>query len=148
MPFPQFGNIAVTEYNGSSLYQSLQFQIVKRFTKGLSLNGSYTFSREHQKTQYLNPQDTSLTDIVAPTERPHRYTASAIYELPFGRGRQFGKDWHPVIDAVLGGWQIQGIYEWQSGEPLQFPNVYYNGDPTKLVNLIGKKDSSGTAIRR
>lgn len=143
VPFPQFGNIAVTEYNGTSLYQSLQFQIVKRFTQGLSLNGSYTFSREHQKTQYLNPQDTELTDIVSPTERPHRFTASAIYELPFGRGRQFGKDWHPVLDGVLGGWQIQGIYEWQSGEPLQFPNVYYNGDPTKLVNMIGKKDGQG-----
>ncbi len=142
-PFPQYGNIAVTEYNGSSDYQSFAIQLVKRFTKGFSLNGSYTFSREHQKSQYLNPQDTDLIDIVSPTERPHRWTLSSIYELPIGKGRQFGSGMHPVLDAVFGGWQMQAVYEWQSGEPLQFGNVYYNGDPSKLKNLLGKKDGSG-----
>src|SRR5205085_11597419 len=90
-PFPQFGNIAVTEYNGTSTYQAFELQMVKRFTQGLSLNGSYTFSREHQRTQYLNPQDTELTTIVSPTERPHRFTFSGIYELPIGKNRWIGK---------------------------------------------------------
>lgn len=143
VPFPQFGYLAQSEYNGSSEYQSLQFQLVKRFTKGLSLNGSYTFSREHEKTRYLNPQDEELTEMVSPTERPHRFTFSGIYELPFGKSRQFGNDWHPVVDAFLGGWQVQAVYEWQSGEPLVFGNLYYNGDPTKLVNKLGKTDSEG-----
>lgn len=143
VPFPQYGNIAVTEYNGTSDYQSFQFQLVKRFAKGLSLNGSYTFSREHEATRYLNPDDTDLTEFVSPTERPHRFTFSGIYELPFGKGRAIGTDWHPVADAILGGWQVQGLYEWQSGEPLVLPNVYYNGDPTQLKNLLGKTDSQG-----
>lgn len=142
-PYPEFGNIAVTEYNGTSTYHSLQLQVVKRFTKGLSLNGSYTFSREHQKTQYLNPQDTELTDIVSPNERPHRFTFSGIYELPLGKNRWIGKNWNPWIDAFFGGWQMQGVYEWQSGEPLQFGNVYYNGDPYQLESKIGKKDEQG-----
>lgn len=143
VPFPQFGNVAVQEYNGTSDYQSLQLQFVKRFTKGLSLNGSYSFSREHDKTRYLNPQDTDLVDIVSPTERPHRFTASGIYELPIGKGRAIGSDWHPAADAIIGGWQIQGVYEWQSGEPLSFGNIYYAGDPANLVSLLGKKDSQG-----
>jgi Carboxypeptidase regulatory-like domain len=42
-----------------------------------------------------------------------------------------------------GGWQIQGVYEWQSGEPLQFGNVYYGGDPSQLVSKLGKKDDQG-----
>ncbi len=142
-PFPQFGNVSMTEYNGTANFQSFALQFVKRFTKGLSLNGSYTFSRERQTTQYLNPQDTQLTEIVSPNERPHRFTVSSIYELPFGRKRKFGTDWHPVVDAFLGGWQLQGVYEWQSGEPLQFGNVYYNGDPTQLVNRLGQKDPQG-----
>ncbi|MBK6750479.1 MAG: carboxypeptidase regulatory-like domain-containing protein [Acidobacteria bacterium] len=142
-PFPQYGNIAVTEYNGTSDYNSLSLQFVKRFTAGLSVNGSYTFSREHQRAQYLNPQDTDLTDIVSPTERPHRFTLSTIYELPFGKNRKFGNNWHPVADAILGGWQMQAVYEWQSGEPLQFGNVYYSGDPYQLVSLLGKKDPGG-----
>jgi len=142
-PFPQFGNVSVTEYNGKSSFHSLQLQIVKRFTKGLSLNGSYTFSREHLMNQYLNPQDTELTEYISTNERPHRFTFSGIYELPFGKGRMFGSDWHPLVDGILGGWQIQGLYEWQSGEPLLFPNVFFSGDPDSLKSLIGKKDDQG-----
>ncbi len=141
--FPQYGNLAVTDYNGTSNFQSLAIQLVKRFTGGLSFNGSYTLSREHQKTQYLNPQDTQLTDIVSPNERPHRFAVSSIYELPFGKKNRFGSNWNSAVDAVLGGWQFQGVYEWQSGEPLQFGNVYYNGDPSRLVNRLGQRDSSG-----
>ncbi len=141
--FPQFGNVSVTDYNGKSNFQSIQLQFVKRFTKGLSLNGSYTFSREHLKNQFLNPQDTELTDYISPNERPHRFTFSGIYELPFGKGRTWGNDWNPVVDAIIGGWQVQGLYEWQSGEPLLFPNVYFNGDPNQLKSKLGKKDSEG-----
>lgn len=142
-PFPQFGNIAVTEYNGTSEYQSLQLQLVKRFTQGLSLNGSYSFSREHQTTNYLNPQDTQMVSIVSPTERPHRFTFSGIYELPLGRNRLIGKNWNRLVDGIFGGWQMQAVYEWQSGEPLQFGNVYYSGNPYELVNKLGKKDEQG-----
>ena len=142
-PFPQYGNLAVTEYNGTSNFNSLQFQIVKRFTKGLSLNGSYTWSREHLKNQYLNPQDTELTEYISPNERPNRFTFSGIYELPVGKGREYFSNWNPVVDAFLGGWQVQGIYEWQSGEPLLFPNAYYNGDPSQLKSMLGKKDDQG-----
>jgi len=141
--FPQFGNTSVTEYNGSSSYNSLQIQFIKRFTQGLSLNGSYTLSREHLKNQYLNPQDSQLTDYISPNERPNRWTLSGIYELPFGKGRQWGSDWNSVVDGILGGWQVQGIYEWQSGEPLLLPNVFYNGDPNQLKSKLGKKDSQG-----
>ncbi|HVF29488.1 MAG TPA: carboxypeptidase regulatory-like domain-containing protein [Pyrinomonadaceae bacterium] len=142
-PFPQFGNVSITEYNGSSSFHSLQFQVVKRFTKGLSFNGSYTYSREHLKNQYLNPQDTELTEYISPNERPHRFTFSSIYELPVGKGRMFGNDWHPVADAIFGGWQIQGLYEWQSGEPLLFPNAYFGGDIDALKSKLGKKDGNG-----
>ncbi len=145
-PFPQFGNVALSEYNGSSTYAAIQFQAVKRFTQGLSLNASYTFSREHESTGYLNPQDTSLTEQVSPTERPHRITASAVYELPIGRGRAFGKDWNRWLDAIIGGWQFQSNYEWQSGEPLVFGNVYYDPQavsPWLLKSRLGKRNEQG-----
>jgi hypothetical protein len=144
--FPEFGNVTLTEYNGSSSYNALQLQIVKRFTKGLSLNGSYTYSQEHEKTTRLNPQDDQLTDQISATERPHRFTFSGIYELPIGRGRWIGKDWNRWADAFLGGWQFQSNYEWQSGEPLVFGNVYYDtrfGDPDELKSYLGKKDEQG-----
>ena len=141
--FPQFGNTSVTEYNGSSEFHSIQLQFVKRFTNSLSMNGSYTWSREHLKNQYLNPQDTELFEYISPFERPHRFTFSGIYELPIGKGRAIGSGWHPVADALFGGWQVQGLYEWQSGEPLLLPNMFYNGDINQLESRLGKKDEGG-----
>lgn len=139
--FPQFGNVSTIEHNGTSNFNSIQIQFVKRFAKSLSLNGAYTWMRDHLKDQYLNPQDTDLTEYISTFERPHRFTFSGIYELPFGKGRAWGDDWHPVADAILGGWQIQGLYEWQSGEPLLLPNAFYNGDITELMSMLGKKDA-------
>ena len=86
VPFPQYGNLTVTEYNGESEYQSFQFQVIKRFTRGLSLNFAYTFSREHESTRYLNPQDTELTEFVSPTERPHRFTLLGHLRDPDRKG--------------------------------------------------------------
>ncbi len=142
-PFPQFGNVSVTEYNGTSDFRSFQLQVTKRYAKGLSLNGSYTFTRERISNQYLNPQDTELTEQISPNERPNRFTFSGIYELPIGRGRTWGTNWNKVVDAIVGGWQVQGLYEWQSGEPLVFPNVWYNGDPSQLKSKMGQTDDQG-----
>jgi hypothetical protein len=142
-PFPAFGNITQTEYNGTNSYNALEIQIVKRFTAGLSLNASYTYSQEKERTTRLNPQDADLTEQIGANDRPSRFALSAIYELPIGRGRAIGKNWNHVLDALVGGWQFQSNYEWQSGEPLLFANVFFTGDPQSLVSKIGKKDSQG-----
>lgn len=141
--FPAFGNVTLTEYNGSSSYMALEVQVIKRFARGLSLNGSWTLSRERDKTVRLNPQDAGLTEQIGANDRPNRFTLSAIYELPIGRNRMIGRNWSPVLDAIVGGWQFQTNYEWQSGEPLLFGNVYFVGDPQSLVGRLGKKDSQG-----
>lgn len=140
---PQFQDLVTTEYNGTSDYASLQLQAVKRYSKGLTLNGTYTFSYDHEKVRRLNPQDVELTDTISTNSRPHRFTFSGIYELPFGKNRAFGSRWNAWVDGFLGGWQMQAIYERQSGEPLVLPNAYYNGDPSKLVNKLGQRDDQG-----
>ena len=45
---------------------------------------------------------------------PHRVVLAPIYDLPFGKGRKFGSDWHPVVNAVLGGWQVATLGTLQS----------------------------------
>jgi hypothetical protein len=141
--FSAFGNVNVTEYNGYSTYNALQVQLIKRFTKGLSLNASYTLSREREALTRLNPSDDVLTEQIAANDRPHRITFSSVYELPVGRNRQFGKDMNRVLDWVIGGWQLAANYERQSGEPLLFGNVFFNGDPSTLRSRIGQKDEQG-----
>lgn len=142
-PFPQFQDLIVTEYNGSNDYRSLQLQATKRLSQGLSFNASYTYAHEREKTRRLNPQDEELNDAISTFSRPHRFALSSVFELPFGRGREYFSDWHPIVDAVLGGWQLNTVYEWQSGEPLVLPNVYYSGDPSTLKNLLGQTDYQG-----
>jgi len=142
-PFPEFGNITLTDYTGTNRYTALQIQVIKRFTQGLSLNGSYTRSREKERTQRLNPQDASLAEQLSANDRPNRWTFSGIYELPIGKGRTFGSHWNHWLDALIGGWQVQANYEWQSGEPLLFANVYFNGDPKTLKSMLGKRNAQG-----
>ena len=84
-----------------------------------------------------------MNNSISTNERPNRFTFSGIYELPFGKGRAIGKDWHPIVDGILGGWQIQGLFERQDGEPLLLPNLYFNGDISQLTSYLGKKDPNG-----
>lgn len=141
--YPSFEGITMTEYNGKSDYTGLQFQITKRFSRALSLNSSYSYANDYEKVRRLNNQDSDLVRQVSTFSRPHRFTFSGIYELPIGRKRAIGSNWNRWLDALLGGWQFQGVYEWQSGEPLQVANRYYNGDPRELVNLLGQRDEQG-----
>ena len=71
-----------------------------------------------------------LEDRISPFDRPHRFTFAGVYELPVGRGRKVGNNMNRVLDAVIGGWQLNGTYEWQSGEPflLTGNNLYFPGD--------------------
>ena len=57
---------------------------------------------------------------------PHRFTLSAVGELPFGKGKMFGGSWNRVVDALLGGWQANGILTLASGQPLVFATASNN----------------------
>ena len=50
-----------------------------------------------------------------------------------------------LLDAFVGGWQINGTYEWQSGEPflLTAAPLYYPDDPASIQSLVGKNDGQG-----
>ncbi|HKC62903.1 MAG TPA: hypothetical protein VKB86_04665 [Pyrinomonadaceae bacterium] len=63
---------------------------------------------------------------------------SGIWELPFGKNRRWGARWNSFEDAILGGWQLQAIWQAQDGRPLDLGNLYFNGDPSKLkVKISG-----------
>jgi hypothetical protein len=48
----------------------------------------------------------------------HAFRFNHVYDLPFGRGKKFGSNWNPVVNGILGGWQINGIWEFSTGRPL------------------------------
>ena len=144
MAFPQFNNVWVQQYNGTNRYKSLQFQAQKRFSTALSFTGTYTWTRLRERVDYLNPSDITLENRISPDERPHRFTLAAVYQLPVGRGRKLGGDMNRALDAFVGGWQLNGTYEWQKGEPFLFANsLYFAGDVTQLKSRVGQKDAQG-----
>ncbi|MFL6337372.1 MAG: carboxypeptidase regulatory-like domain-containing protein [Pyrinomonadaceae bacterium] len=123
--FPQFTNVFVQEYNGTNRYHALQLQGNKRFSRDLSFNVTYTHSALREKLNYLNPSDTELEDRIGTDDRPNRFTLATVYGLPIGRGHAYGKEMNKVLDAFIGGWQFNGTYEWQSGQPILLSQAFY-----------------------
>jgi hypothetical protein len=67
---------------------------------------------------FREPQDgNNLRAEIGPAEFDvrHRFVASYVWELPFGRGRRYGNGWSRGMDLALGGWQLTGIHVLQSG---------------------------------
>jgi hypothetical protein len=126
-PYPQFGSVTETESIGYSLYNALQLRAEKRFSKGYTLNVAYTWSKAMDALRFLNPADTTLEYGISENDRPHRLVVSGLYELPFGRGRTFGSGLSKVLDAVIGSWQLNGVYAKQSGPPIMFGDVILRG---------------------
>jgi hypothetical protein len=127
-PFPQFTGVLSERYDGEAVYNSLQVRVERRFADGYTVNGSYTFSRLTEEASLLNPTDPSLERRRSRDDYPHRVVVSGIYELPWGRGRRFLAETSPLVEALVGGWQVQGIYQYQSGRPLAWGNVAFFGD--------------------
>ncbi len=146
-PYPEFGTFAIEEYTGSDRYSAVTIQVEKRFRSGNSFTTQYTRSSLHDKLNYLNPADQKPEDRVSPNDRPNRFSIGASYRLPFGRDQRWGTGWNGLTDAFLGGWQVSGTYQYQTGFPLTFGNLYYdaNRNPLDLVSNIGEKVAGGVA---
>lgn len=136
-PFPQFGNIRTRRDDGSAIYHAAQLRAEKRFTRGYTLLANYTWSKLLESVSFLNPTDTEYEKRISTNDAPHRLVLSGIWELPFGRNRRWGANLGDILESVLGGWQVQCIWQAQSGRPLELGNLYYNGDPGRLRTRIG-----------
>jgi hypothetical protein len=127
--YPNFSFILLSSNVGRSNYNALTARIEKRFSQGYSFQAHYTWSRGmdlsssecgvgtdacYGQQNYWNrnadygPESFDVT---------HRLVVSGIYELPFGRGKRLGSQMAPALDRLVGGWQLNGIYQVQSGFP-------------------------------
>jgi hypothetical protein len=142
-PFPQFGDIGSIRNDGRSIYHSGQFRAEKRFSKGYSLLAAYTWSKYIEEVFLLNVTDTDLERRISRDDIPHRVVVSGIWEFPFGKGRKWGSGWNGFVDGVLGGWQLNAIFQRQSGRPIDLRdrNVVYFGDPSELRANISSSNA-------
>ena len=70
---------------------------------------------------YRDPSDVNLVEQVTDYHRPHIWVFSGVYQLPFGSGRKFGGSATGLLDRVIGGWQANWNFNWQSGRPVDQP---------------------------
>jgi hypothetical protein len=112
--------------NGVSIYNSLQAQLQKRFTNGLSFLASYTYSRvmSNADTGFSVNTPTALNKFnqhaewsVSSADQPQLLTMSGVYELPFGTGKAYFNGNNFVQKEVIGGWQLSGVFQYESGTP-------------------------------
>jgi hypothetical protein len=127
-PFPKFnGSFQNMNAPSHSSYHSLQARLQHRFANGFTLLGSYAYGKSIDNGSGIRTTD---GDALTPSDNYNlrherglsafdfrqRFTASFLYELPFGRGRKMGID-NPVANFILGGWQLGGIVSFQDGFP-------------------------------
>lgn len=117
---------------GYGNYNALLIKFQRQFSRGLSILANYTWSKALAASQEgsngtLNQRKSCLLACdYGPTTSniPQSLVISAVWELPVGRGRYFGRQMNPVLNTVVGGWDVDAIGTMQKGTPftLTAPN--------------------------
>ena len=131
VPFPRFARNSIYETtNGASSYNSVQFTYERQLSHGLSLLANYTYSR------CLSDQYTIVTQTpgyraewlpgfginadygLCETDSSNVVHLSGTFDLPFGHGRALFSGSNGIINTIVGGWVVNFIYTYQSGQPI------------------------------
>jgi hypothetical protein len=126
-PFPAIdGTISTFRSNAYSNYHSLQTRLEKRFSHGLQFQFSYTYSHaldDASSASLGSLNNGDFRDQLHPEmeygnadfDVRHHFVASYIYELPFGRGKTFGRNVSGPVNQLIGNWQVAGIVSTSTG---------------------------------
>ncbi len=144
---PYFAQLDVSESRGTSNYNSLQLTLIRRFSQGITFQGSYSWS----KSIDLNSSDRSQQSLPYPGcpecnrgrsdfDVAHVLVASWVWELPFLRARD------GVVGLALGGWRLSGIATARSGlvfSVLPGSATSLSGTGGERANVIGDPSLAG-----
>jgi len=130
---PQYGALSTHSSIARSNYHAGTLSLRQRLGRSFTADFNYTLSHSHDDASGLQTADQfggafilnplRQTDNYAESDFDIRHiiNANAVWELPFGRGRTFFGNVNRVADAFLGGWQMTGIFRWNSGLPISTP---------------------------
>jgi Carboxypeptidase regulatory-like domain len=144
-----------TQSNGTMMYNSLQAVLQKQMSHGLQYQVSYTYSKcMSDSTGYYGAWNNALSasaywqNIYDPKaewapcyyDATHVLSAYAVYELPFGRGKQFGSGMNKVANTVVSGWAVSPIVTFRTGFPMP---VYGAADESGTFSRGSRADCNG-----
>jgi hypothetical protein len=160
-PFPAFAptSLLITR-NGFSHYEAVTARLERQFSHGLQFLLAYTFSKSidnssfagnigAQPAQAMNSYARGQEKALSYFDVPHRLAVSYVWELPFGRGHAYLSR-GGLVNGILGGWQLSGITQVQSGNPW---SVLLSGDPANVgtsgverAQLVGNPFPAGFEV--
>ena len=126
----QYSSLATFRSRGSGNYHGLQLTARKRFSQGILFDFNYTYSKSIDLSstretsgsatsgQLINSWFPNLQRAVSDYDVQHVFSALFLVELPFGRNKHFLGTANRALDAVLGGWQLSGVFRNTSGFPV------------------------------
>ncbi len=127
---PQYSYLRVIRSVGFSSYHSMQWQVQKRFTNGDQFGFNWTWSHSidlgsvtenNQSTNdglrgvIINPYNRAQMRASSDFDQRHNFNANWVYGLPIGQGKAFGSGMGRFANAVLGGWQVAGLFRMTTG---------------------------------
>jgi hypothetical protein len=135
-PIPLLGGITRNDNGlGKNQYDALLAKVEHRFSKGFSIINSFTWSKLFEDTSLIGPEIAGpvIEHKLGGEDRPFHLSVAPIWELPFGRGKRFGGSMSRLADAAIGGWELTGQYNIQSGVPVVFStDSFFTGKDFKL----------------
>jgi len=146
-PNSSYSDITYAFNGGKSRYKALQTKFEWRMSRDLTLLSSLTLSEtedngsqslENSNGNFPAPQDFRNPDAdfgLSNYHQPYNSTTSFVWSLPFGAGRRWGSGASPLMEALIGGWQLAGINSMFTGEPVTFT---YSPGATFVVSGIAQ----------
>jgi hypothetical protein len=126
-PVPELGSISGTSTFGFGNYEAMTAKLEKRFSHGLQFLSSYTWGHALANSGttlsgssgfgYKDNRNISTSYASAAWDIRHNFTTGFNYDLPFGRGKQYGGNINRALDAVVGGWTMNGFLTFHTGQP-------------------------------
>jgi hypothetical protein len=157
---PQYGALSAWSTIGNSNYNGMTVSVRQRLTN-LTLDFNYTYSHSLDDASGLQTESGyGAAFVVNPIRQRDNYSnsdfdirhlinLSAVWKMPFGRGKTFLNTDSKVVNAIVGGWQLSGIYRWNTGLPVISPfddarwatnwNVQANVSPIKPIQSCASK---------
>jgi hypothetical protein len=121
-PYPRLNGILYSSQAGKATFHALNLKAERRFASGFSLLAAYSWAHSIDTdsggsfgSPNLNPANFQLDRASSDFDIRHRLVASLLYELPFGKGKQFLNSGPSVVNWMVGGWQLNVIPSFQSG---------------------------------
>jgi hypothetical protein len=105
---------------GNTRYNAMQIELRRRMSNGLLVQGSYSYAFGRKGWSWTSLRDDSWHYVEGAGSPDHAFKLNWVYELPFGQGKKWGSGAGSWMNALIGGWEWDGVARVQSGQKFNY----------------------------